>query len=372
MKPLPSRMILPGRTLFGRGTAGAMLKECARFGQRGMLVHTRSSEENGSIRAMLAGAPSGLEVVTWRHTGGEPTLDQLSDLLDAARRHHAQWIAGIGGGSVLDLAKACAGFLHTAREPAFYHDGGPLERGGVPFIAAPTTAGSGAEATPNAVLTNAATGQKKSIRDESLTAQVVILDPNLLKTCPKTIIAASGMDAFAQAVEAYSSRHASALSDVLALKGLGLISANIEATHDDPSGEAAEGLLAGSYVTGVALSNARLGVVHGLAHPLGRLYGIPHGLVCAICLPHAITFNRPVLGQKYDAMSAAVGGDLLERATGLVKRFGIRSPFSGQPLREKERIVAETLASGSTAANPRTVTAGDVEWFLARIFNEGS
>jgi alcohol dehydrogenase class IV len=238
----------------------------------------------------------------------------------------------------------------------------------LPFIAAPSTAGSGAEVTVNAVLTNSATGQKKSIRAARLMARIVILDPSLLAACPPQIVAHSGMDAVAQAIEAYCSRYASWFSDSLALEALRLTTANLPAVYANPAGGAARYLMLGSYLAGLALSMARLGVVHGLAHPLGVLYHAPHGQVCAVCLPFALELNRPVIGHKYARMSQAVGGDLLTCVRKLLAHVAIVSPFRGQTLRDEARIVAETLASGSTRANPKPVEAADIQWLLHQLF----
>ena len=368
MNVLPSNLIVPPRTLTGRGRLAALLPEASRFGPRGILVHGRSSSVSGVTERVLSKIPPGASVKCWRHSGGEPTLGQVDELLEAVRSHDASWVAGIGGGSVMDLAKAAAGLRHARRAPAAYHDGAALERPGIPFIAAPTTAGTGAEATLNSVLTNERTGQKKSIRDDSLMPRLVILDADLLATCPPDVVAASGLDALTQAVEAFTSRHATWLSDQLALRGLGLIAANVESVFAGARDTAADELLTGSYLAGLALSMARLGVVHGLAHPLGTRYHAAHGIVCAVCLPLAIEMNRATVGPKYDAMSRAAGGDLLARTRQLLDRLAIRSPFQGQALTDREGIVAETLASGSTAANPKAVSAEDVEELLRRLF----
>ena len=125
----------------------------------------------------------------------------------------------------------------------------------------------------------------------------------------------------------------------------------------------------GSYLAGLALSNARLGVVHGLAHPLGARFDVPHGLACAVCLPHAIEFNREAMGIKYTIMSETVGGDLLSATKRLMESFEIRSPFAGKTIADMDKVIEETLASGSTSANPRKVSATDVEYLLDRIFN---
>jgi alcohol dehydrogenase class IV len=365
---LPDLMVFPERVLSGHGSVRSLLPEAARFGSPGLVVHGRAMADR--IPALLATAPAGLAATVYVHHGGEPTLDQVDELRHAARQARARWIAAVGGGSILDLAKAAASLANAAQPTAAYHDGTPIEADGIPFLAVPTTAGTGSEATVNTVLTNRTTGIKKSIRDLRMMARTVILDAGLLATCPPPIVAASGMDAFTQAVEAYVSRGATAFSDGLALQGLRLISGSLERVYRDARDAAAADLLAGSFLTGVAFSVARLGVVHGLAHPLGALYHLPHGLVCAACLPLAVRFNRPVLGARYDALSDAAGKDLLQRVSELNDRLGIGSPFAGRPLQSREALIAETLASGSTRSNPRPVSAADVAGFLDSLFAE--
>ena len=365
---LPGTLVLPEKTISGHGTLSCLFRECRRFGARGVVLYGAALEHRGQLNALMATAPDGMALRTVRHRGDEPTLRQVSDLIDIARQHQAEWIAAIGGGSIMDLAKAATALIHAPHPPAHYHDGGALPDAGLVYVAVPTTAGTGSEATPNSVLTNEATGAKKSIRAPGMMARVVILDPDLLATCPPAVVAASGMDALTQAIEAYTSLNATWLSDALALQSVRLIASHLEEVYHAPDSPGAEPLLTGSYLGGVALSFARLGVVHGLAHPLGALYHVPHGAVCATCLPHTVELNRAAFGTKYDNLSQAVGGDLLEFIRGLMLRLNMASPFRGMALREKELIIRETLASGSTKANPKPITRADVEWLLERLF----
>lgn len=365
---LPGTLVLPEKTLAGRGTVSSLFQECRRFGSRGLILHGAALEHEGRLAALMSSAPADMAIKAVRHHGAEPTLRQVSDLIGIARLHQAEWIAGIGGGSIMDLAKAAAALVNAPHPPVYYHDGGELPDSGVVFIAVPTTAGTGAEATLNSVLTNEATLAKKSIRAPGMMARVVILDPDLLAACPPNVIAASGMDALTQAIEAYTSRNATWLSDALALEAVRLIATHLEDVYRTSGLSGAERLLTGSYLGGIALSFARLGVVHGLAHPLGALYHLPHGVVCAACLPPAVELNREAFGNKYVRLSEAVGSDLLERIRELMHRLDMSSPFTGVPLREKEMIIRETLASGSTKANPKPITRTDVEWLLDQIF----
>jgi alcohol dehydrogenase class IV len=320
-----------------------------------------------SILAPLEGRPR-VDVETWQHPGGEPTLAQLDALLAAARGHDAQWVAAVGGGSVMDVAKAAAGLLHAPLPPARYHDGEPIEPTRIPFIAAPSTAGTGSEATIVSVLTNRDKTIKKSIRHPSFMPRLVILDPGLLAHCPPAVIAHSGMDAFTQAVESFVSAKSTWITDELSLKAVSLVNSSLEAVCHDPAVACAEDLMLGSTLAGMALSNARLGLVHGLAHPLGVRYRQPHGLVCAVCLPAVLDFNRSAAGAKFARLGDAVAADIEQRSRELLDRLEIASPFAGQAVIDQAGIIREALASGSTAANPRPVTEDDVAAVLGRLF----
>jgi len=317
---------------------------------------------------ILAGCPPGLDVEVWQHPGGEPTLGQLENLLCVAREQKVEWVAAVGGGSVLDVAKAGAGLLDAPLSPVAYHDGEDIPPGAVPFVAVPTTAGTGSESTIVSVLTNAERGLKKSIRHPSFMARTVLLDPWLLASCPKHVTACSGMDALTQAVESFVSVRSTWVSDQFALKAVELIGSSLEAVFENGRSERAKDLMEGSYLAGIALSSARLGAVHGLAHPLGSRYHAAHGLVCAVCLLPVIEFNKLFIDDKYRLMSEVLSQDLVLRVRNLLEILGIESPFRGQPALDRDGIIEETLESGSTAANPRPVGPGEVAGLLDSIF----
>jgi len=368
MTTLPQDMVLPLRTVSGAGSAERLLLECQAFGARGILVHGHSLVTNGGFHRLTADIRIGEQIISWCHPGGEPTLDQLEDLLKTARGHGVEWVAAVGGGSVLDVAKAAAGLMDAPLPPRDYHTGAPIEPSRISFIAVPTTAGTGSEATMVSVLTDETLGVKKSIRHPSFMARLVLLDPDLLAGCPPKIVASAGMDALTQAIEAYTSRKACTFTDAMATAAIPMIYESLPVVYRSGGTDATGRLLQGSFLAGIALSGARLGVVHGIAHPLGARYHLPHGRVCAVCLLPALRFNREAMGKKYDAIGRLVGGDLIEVASSLLDALGISSPFRGKQLIDESGIIAEALASGSTAANPRIVTDADVRNLLCELF----
>ncbi len=367
-RTFPAQLVLPPRTISGPGTAVRVVDECLVFGKRGVVVCGGSLQKHGALTEALDRHASSEGIVTFQHAGGEPTVAQLEALIDASRAHGAEWIAGVGGGSVMDLAKACAGLLNAPLPAIDYHKGEPIPVSRVPFIAVPTTAGTGSEATIVAVFTNSDTGTKKSIRHASFMPRLVILDADLLMTCPPRVIAHCGMDAFVQAVESYVSRGATWITEQLALKATRMIHETLLPMFDGGKPEEAQRLLEGSYIAGLALSNARLGLVHGLAHPLGARYHLAHGHVCAVCLPPVVSFNKNAMGDKYAALSNAVGGDFQKECETLLERLDIAPPFAGEEVIDRQGIIDETLASGSTAANPRDVSEADLIQIIEALF----
>lgn len=367
MNILPQFLTMPPETRCYKGAVNQLLRECMVFGNRGMLVCGRSLKQSGRLHAIMENSNSTNNVLLWTHPGGEPTLEQVELLRNDARKHKPDWMAAIGGGSVMDLAKAVAGLLHAPLPIVTYHDGEVIPPSQTPFIVAPTTAGTGSEATTVSVLTNAASGVKKSIRHPSFMARMVILDAELLDGCPSPVIAASGMDALTQAIESYFSRGATWLTDTFALKAFTLILGSLERVYNGDRTKQ-EDLLLGSYLAGLALANARLGIVHGLAHPLGARYHIPHGLACAVCLPLALEYNRESIQGKYDQLSALVNEDICDYVNALLQHMELRSPFADKTLEDIDAIVEEVLASGSTKANPRDVTREDAALLLNQLF----
>lgn len=366
----PQETSLPARILFKKGVLSELAAETATLGARGLIVHGASLEKNG-LKEKIAEdmKKAGLAAEFFCRPRGEPALDEISAAIAKGRDLKADWLAGIGGGSALDLAKAAAGLFNAKEKPSYYQEGGALGEPGIPFVAVPTTAGSGSEASPNAVIIHPEKKVKLSIRHRDFLARKVLLDPDLLKGLPFAVMCHSGMDAWVQAYESFISKNATWLSENFALKAIQLISRHLAPALNAGRDEDLAGLMLGSFLSGVAFSHSRLGVIHGLAHPLGVLYNVPHGLICSVCFEPSIKLNLEAMGnQKYAVMSQAVGMDLLQKVHELQKTLKITSPFKGKPIPEKEKIIRETLSSGSTAANPKPVTREDVEYLLREIF----
>jgi alcohol dehydrogenase class IV len=207
-------------------------------------------------------------------------------------------VVGIGGGSVLDAAKAIAGLLRVGDSVMDYLEGvGPEQKyqgPAVPFIAVPTTAGTGSEATKNAVLSVAGeAGFKKSFRDERLVAEYALIDPDLLTSCPPALIAADGMDALTQLLESYVSIRANPMTDALAWSGLRAARDSLLPWYENSGNQtdARSGMAYAALMSGITLAQTGLGSVHGLASPLGAFFPIPHGVVCGTLVTAATRIN---------------------------------------------------------------------------------
>lgn len=368
MMDFPKELLLPQKTIFRSGAIAGLAAETMEYGPRGLIVHGSSFGKTGKLKSVLSVFPRATRIAVHQRSAGEPALDEVSEVIKWGKNADVCWIAGIGGGSVLDLAKASAGLFYAKKSPAFYQEGGEIECPGIPFIAIPTTAGTGSEATPNSVITNPDKRSKLSIRDKSFMARKVILDAGLLAGIPPEVLRHAAMDSFVQAYESFISKNASWFTETLALKAITLINSHILPAYKERKEEDLAALLLASYLGGIALASSRLGVIHGLAHPLGALYGIPHGLICSVLFIPSIKVNKEAMGEKYRVMSDLVGENLETRIKALLQELGIISPFKGKAIIEKEKIIAETLSSGSTAANPRTIIREDAECMLGEIF----
>jgi alcohol dehydrogenase len=296
------------RIEFGSGRFELVPGIVAEHGRRAALVTgERSFRASGRWPWLLGELDSRSVAVETVTVSGEPSPDLIDDAVARLRPVGLEVVIGIGGGSVLDSAKAIAGLLRTGTSVRDHLEGVgpglPYPGPSVPFVAVPTTAGTGSEASRNAVLSERGPyGFKRSFRDERLVASDAIVDPDLLAGSPPAGIAANGMDALTQLLESYVSIRASPFTDALARSGLAAARDGLLAWHADPDGPAApaaQGRMAyAALLSGICLANAGLGVVHGLAAPLGAYFPVPHGAACGAVVAAGVEANVRALGTR--------------------------------------------------------------------------
>ncbi len=356
----------------GRGCLAELGNEAARLGRRALLVTGRRAMREAGIldRAIEILREAGCEASVYDDVPPEPTVDTVNAGRSTLGEKGGNLVIGLGGGSVIDVAKAIGGLALSESGCAAHFHGEPLPGEGVPIIAIPTTSGTGAEVTRNSVLSAGAEPIKQSIRGDVLYPRVALVDPELTVPLPPAVTARSGMDALTQAIEGFWSIHATPITDGLAFQAIRLIVGSlIRAYEDGEDIDAREAMSYGSLTAGMAFANARLGAVHGLAHPLGVRYGIPHGEVCAILLPHVMRLNRDVARVKYDRISHVVGGDAAEFVDGLLEKLDIPTALGHNGLKpdDFDTIVSESMPSGSLKANPKEVTEDDLRAILSAL-----
>jgi alcohol dehydrogenase len=295
----------------GPGKVAELPEVILRFGRRVLLVIRQpgftETDDWARIAASLSTAGVEFEV---EGVAGEPSPALVDAIVARVReRGPVEVVVGIGGGSVLDTAKAVAGLLIPGNSVMDHLEGIgpglPYQGPAVPLVAVPTTAGTGSEATKNAVLSvRGAGGFKRSFRDEALIARVAIVDPELLASCPPALIAANGMDALTQLLESYLSTRANPVADGLALRGLAAARDGLLAWHElavaGLGGAAASAgpraaMATAALCSGICLAQTGLGAVHGVASPLGALFPIPHGVACGSTLAAATRVNMAAL-----------------------------------------------------------------------------
>lgn len=311
-----------GRIVFGAGAlreAGAI---AAAWGKRAFVVvsgsEAKAAERAAPLIAILNAA--GVEAIIFS-INGEPTVDAAVHAEMEARRYQAEMIIGFGGGSAIDLGKAVAAFLTNPGDILQYLEvigaGKPIEYAPLPYMAIPTTAGTGAEVTRNAVLAEPRQQVKVSVRSPLMLPRVALIDPELTYHLSREATASTGMDAITQLIEPFVSPAANPLTDTIARQGLRRARALHEA-YSTSNPEARESMSFAALCGGLALANAKLGAVHGFAAPLGGMFPIPHGAACARLLPFVMRENLSALRQRaplspalarYDEIARILTGD---------------------------------------------------------------
>ncbi len=309
------------RIVFGEGTAATLPELVRTFGTRPLVVTGASTKRAAWLVSALSA-----EVFA---VPGEPTVDLVREGARRVQNSRCDVIISLGGGSAIDAGKAIAAVAANGGEPLDFLDGVGRGRAIVapplPFIAAPTTAGTGSEVTRNAVLGSTEHGVKVSLRSLLMLPRIALVDPELTYGLPPAITAASGLDALTQLIEPYVSVRANPLADAICVAGIRRITGALRrAYHDGSDRDARRDMALASLFGGLALANAGLGVVHGFASPLGGSWKAPHGALCAALLPHAMAANIAALRERASHLPA------LERYTAIARLLTGRNEASAE------------------------------------------
>jgi alcohol dehydrogenase class IV len=359
------------RIVFGPGALAELGEAAAGMGRRTLLVTGRSPERAEVARERLEAA--GVTSVAFS-VPGEPAVGHVQRGTDLARAEGAEIVVACGGGSAIDAGKAIAALLGNGGDPLDYVEvvgrGQPLTKPPLPFIAIPTTAGTGSEVTRNAVLASPEHRVKASLRSPLMLARAAIVDPDLLLGLPPHVIAASGLDALAQLVEPFLSLRANPMVDALCREGLGRSARSLRRAFEGDSSEAIRVDLAlASLFGGLALANAGLGAVHGFAAPVGGMFDAPHGAACAALLPAVLRVNLEALSRRrpqsptlarYREMAAVLTGradagaeDAVTWVGALVRTLAIPGLSRwGAGEADVPTLVARARAASSMKGNP--------------------
>lgn len=362
----------PGEIIFGAGTAEQLKTILAPY-PKIMLVTGKSAAANGTL-ARLEKLLAGHERISICGIASEPPLTEVNRVIDAGRHHGVKAVVAVGGGSVLDTAKTAACLIPAEGRVEDYFDGKrKISAPGLFCAALPTTSGTGAEITPNAVFIDQRTRNKKSLRHRYLVPGTAIVDPELTLSAPPEVTAASGLDALTQAIESYVSLNACNASMALAEKAITLITGSLENAYRNGSYLPARiDMAEGSLLTAMAFSQSGLGAVHGIGHPLGSLLHLAHGTTCAILLPHVLRWNLPAaedqlhyLAHRHGMQSA---NDFIDYVAALCRRLQIPENFRAAGLMpEHFDFIVENCRSGSMKCNPRPMSDDEVRAFLGKL-----
>ena len=300
---------VPTRVLFGPGTVKDAAPSAKALGARALVVTGRDAGRAAPLLEQLRVQGLG---VTALSVPGEPTVERVRAGVECAQAEGCDLVVGFGGGSVLDAGKAVAALLTNAGDPLDYLEvigkGRALTRPSAPYVAIPTTAGTGAEVTRNAVLASPEYYVKASLRSPFMYPRLAVVDPELTHTLPPAVTASTGLDALAQLIEPFVSAGATPLTDALCKDGMARVARSLRRAWEEGRNAAArEDMAIASLLGGLALANARLGAVHGCAAVLGGRYPAPHGAVCARLLPVVMAANVAALHDR------SPGGPALRR-----------------------------------------------------------
>ncbi|HHY86560.1 MAG TPA: iron-containing alcohol dehydrogenase [Verrucomicrobia bacterium] len=374
-------LLQPPRIAVGNGCA----PECARYlggrGARRVLLVSSSAVQPSLGGVLEAMRQAGIEVVEAPAVDCEPTVAMFEAALKVARDGRVDAVAGIGGGSAMDVAKLVAALGDGGQPIREVFGIDLLKRRALPLVCLPTTAGTGAEVSPNAILLDETDEMKKGVISPHLVPDAAFVDPLLTLSVPPAVTAATGLDALTHCIEAFANKHAHPAVDTYALAGIRLISANlVGAVRDGKDVEARAALALGSLYGGLCLGPVNTAAVHALAYPLGGKFHVAHGVSNAVMLPAVLRFNLPAAAERYAQMALALGvqqngADLAEAGVRAIEEL---ARACGIPMRLSElgipRSAIPELARSAMQVtrllrnNPRTLTEADAISLYESVF----
>ena len=364
------------RVIFGSHTSarlGELVREYG--GHRVLLVTDRGILQAGHAdRCLESLQQANVAVTVFSDVQPNPTTDDVERGLTLARAAEVDFIAAVGGGSSMDCAKGINFLLTNGGRMQDYQGTGKATQPMLPFIAVPTTAGTGSEAQSYALIADAQTHMKMACGDKKAACKVAILDPALTVSMPAGVTAATGLDAISHAIESYVTTRRNPISQLYSRRAWKLLAGGFPAVLKQPDNVGARGaMLLGSHLAGAAIENSMLGATHALANPVTAHFGVTHGLAIGILLPHVIRYNAAVVGNLYGRLAAdcdlcaaddpAAGDRLAARVEQLVRASG--SPTSlaecGVDPARFPQMAAEAAKQWTGTFNPRPVDAASLE-----------
>jgi alcohol dehydrogenase class IV len=336
-----------------------------------MLVTGRAAMKRTGIADRVCGllSEAGVDVIPFHEIESDPSSATIDRGAARAKSEGCDLVIGLGGGSPMDAARAIAGLVGLSGSIIDYVRGKPIDRPGLPLINIATTAGTASEITPVAVVLDEERQIKIGMRHLSWFARAAITDPELTMTMPPAVTAGTGLDALTHAAESYLSTGATPPSEALALRSISLVGAHLRAAVADGSNRPArEAMAMASMLAGMAFANTGLGLAHGLAHPIGARYHVPHGLCCGRLLPHVMRHNASVVPDRVAAVGAALTNTPMTdpepaaaAVESLLRDVGVPPGVADVGIRESEiaALATDTLLIGAIRTNPKPVTEED-------------
>ena len=371
--------ISAGKIIFGNNCGERIGEEVSILGRNAILVTGKKAmKATGLTKRVVQNLQKAeMEVKIFDEVETNPSIQTIDRIAALAREEKMDVVIGLGGGSALDAAKAAAGIALTAKSVRDFLEGGQkMVSPGLPFVAIPTTAGTGSEVTQNSVITNREKRTKSSFRSSYLVARLAIVDPVLTITAPPLLTATTGLDTLTHLLEGYVSTRAWSLTDGLAIYGMELVARHLaRAVKKGDDLIAREGMAMASLIGGLVLSNSALGAVHGLAHPLTARYGISHGMVNGILLSYVMEYNSGVCSKKFGRIAQIFGEEPLpqkavESVRNLTEEIGIPLHLREAVAKEIDLplVAREALPTGSTRYNPRPLEEADLIAILKNAY----